>query len=290
MKKVVFIDDSKHHMKPLVWGWPEGNGGGSESLFVKLLENEMTPITLFFGNYENEEPTDPVMGQDEVDEYLDNFARTLSFEGFEFKFTAARECRYYKQIKDSSVEIDVNQAAALLYSDPTNDAAKNILQCWGTKIGNKLRYNQGKAENRYEPSLINDFLKHVNHIFQKVYPLTEEDIVLLDMVLVCRDEDRLSIKEAQPILSAVLYHYFTKELTVGAEKHVKCALYSTYIDRDSYKDHWIDAYNRLYSEDKLTENEKSKLIFSRSNLRVDTIKNIDKIDTSGEGESKAAAI
>jgi len=253
---IIFLDDSKGRMEQL---FSKPREDGNLPLFIELLENEITPITLFFGNFENEINLLKPVGKQELEQYLDNYAEKLSYYNYKFDSSNSKECIYKKE----KIKVYVNDSAFLLYKDD-NITPINILQKWEAEIMPKLIYKDGK----YESHDINNFLEY---LFKEISD-KKGDIVLIDMLLVIGDHKRFGKKQNnkdipdKPILSMIIYHYLKK-------KSVKCAVYSTHAEREMYKEKWIPMYNKFFPDCKLDEKNKD-FILDRCELNTEIIKNI----------------
>jgi len=253
---IIFIDDSKGYMEKLLC---KSQMNDNKILFMELIENNMTPITIFFGNYENEYRTYKPIGEQELQEFLDNYANKLSCNGYEYDDNHPTKCIY----KKDKFEVNVNESAFLLY-DNNDLTAQKILQRWDDEIEPKLKYN---AE-RYDSDEINNLLDKLDNKISK----NSDNIVLIDMLLVINDDIRFVDKQDirnipdKPILSMIIYHYLHT-------KSVKCAVYSTFAEREIFKEKWIPMYNKFFTDNPLNENDKD-FIFDRDSLNLEKIKNI----------------
>lgn len=250
---IIFVDDSKGHMEQLFCE-PQSNG---KPLFIELLEKNMTPITIFFGNFENEYKMFKPIGMQELAQFLDNYAKYLSYNGYEYDKKQPSECIYKKKIDNNDISVDVNKSAFLLYEDD-NPISQRILQGWDDDINDKPKEN---AKNYYSDE-INKFLEDLN----KKISNNKGDIVLIDMMLIIDDQERLVNKQKirKPILSMMIYHYLQT-------KSVRCAVYSTYAKRKVYQEKWIEKYNEFFADHRI---EKEDFIIDRQQLNAKIINEI----------------
>jgi hypothetical protein len=253
---IIFVDDSKSRMEQL---FNKQQSNGNKPLFIELLEKRMMPVTIFFGNFENEIKMLKPIGEQELEQYLDNYAENLSYHDYKYDINNPKKCIY---IKDD-ISVDVNNSAFLLYPDDDN-TSQNILQKWDDKIKPNLKYKEGKYES-------NDINKFLNDLFEKISNY-KDNIVLIDMLLVIDDHkrfgDKNNIKDIpdNPILSMIIYHYLQT-------KSIKCAVYSTHAEREMYKEKWLPMYNKFFNECHLNEENKD-FIIDRNDLNAEIIKRI----------------
>ena len=92
------------------------------------------------------------------------------------------------------------------------------------------------------------------------------DVVLIDMLLIINDQDRLVDEKMnhEPILSMIIYHYLRS-------KSIKCGVYSTYAKRKIYQEKWIEKYNKYFKNKKI---EREDFIIDRQQLNTNTIEKI----------------
>jgi hypothetical protein len=252
---IFFIDDSKEYMESFFLSQQsDGN-----ILFLDMLKSGMKPITIFFGNYENEYKTFKPIGMPELEEYLDNLAEKLFNNGY--KPSEDSLSKYIS--KDSNFDIDVDESAFLLY-DNDDPVLKTILEKWDDEIKKKLIYKNGK----YESDEINNFLIKIDEKISN----NKDKIVLIDMLLVIDDHDRFGDEKDmqnipdKPILSMIIYHYLKK-------KSIKCAVFSSYSKWENFNKKWVPIYNKFFIDDQLIE-ENDNFIINRKDLSVKIIKNI----------------
>jgi hypothetical protein len=251
---IIFIDDSKGYMEQL-FSKPQSNSG--RPLFMELLEKEMMPITIFFGNFENEYNIFKPIGVQELNQFLDNYAKRLFRDGYNYDKDHPLKCIYKKEINNKYISVDVNESAFLLYKDYSS-AYQEILQVWDGENKDKIKYN---AED-YGLDVINNFLKKLyEEISNK-----KGDVVLLDMLLIINDQERLvnEQKNHKPILSMIIYHYLRS-------KSIRCGIYSTYAKRKIYQEKWIEKYNEYFKDQKI---EREDFIIDRQQLNTSTIEKI----------------
>jgi len=252
---IIFVDDSKSRMEQL-FNKPQLNG---KIFFMELLENKMIPITLFFGNHENEIKMLKPVGQQEVNQFLDNYADFLSDNKYDYDTSKPKECI----LKKDDFCVDVNKSAFLLY-DKDDLISQKILQRWDDDINGKLKYNAGKYN-------IDDINKFLEKLKEKI-STNKGDIILIDMLLIIDDHKKLEGKKNEkdlsdePILSMIIYNFFQTQ-------SVKCAVYSTFTEWEMYKENWVSIYNKFFTEHLLDEKD-SNFIIDRNNLNVEIIKEL----------------
>jgi hypothetical protein len=257
MTNIIFIDDSPNFMESL---FKERSNDG-KILFMELLENSLKPITiLFFGNYENPFNMLKPIGMPELNQFLDNYAENLFANGYEYDKDNPNDCIY----KKGGIDVDVNKSAFLLYEDEDDPTQQKILQRWKYEIEPGLKYNEGN----YGSDEINNFLEK---IYQRISDYNSS-IVLIDMMLVINDDDRFGNRRnmddipSKPILSMIIYHYLQT-------KSVKCAVYSTFAEREIFSKKWIPMYNNFFTDHPLVGKD-TDFIIDRNDLSAAKIKEI----------------